>query len=105
MNSLLQAAGLLRRLPFHSSSLSRDRISGVRAALLSVAFALAASGCATSTTADCGEDWYTHGWRDGRYGAFAQAELYARRCAAVDATEYNRGWRDGNSARPGLGGM
>ena len=103
MSSLLQAAGLLRRFPFHSSSLSRDRISGVRAAFLSLGFALAAGGCAT--TADCGGDWYGHGWSDGRYGAFAQADLYARRCPAVDAAEYNRGWRDGNSARPSLGGM
>jgi hypothetical protein len=73
------------------------------AAWLTLGFALASSGCAT--TADCGGDWYAHGWRDGRYGAFAQAELYARRCATVDVGEYNRGWRDGAADRPTLGGM
>ena len=68
-----------------------------------LAVALVAGGCAG--TADCGSDWYAHGWRDGRYGAFAQAELYTRRCAGVDVSEYNRGWRDGYSERPTLGGM
>ena len=65
--------------------------------------ALVTAGCATS--ADCGGDWYAHGWKDGRYGAFAQAELYAQRCPAVDASRYNAGWQDGASQRPTLGGM
>ena len=65
--------------------------------------ALALTGCATTT--DCSGGWYSHGWRDGRYGTFAQAELYARRCPAVDVGEYNRGWRDGVNERPTLGGM
>ncbi len=75
----------------------------VHKALLALGCALAIGGCATA--ADCGGDWYAHGWRDGRYGAFAQAELYARRCPGVDASEYNRGWRDGAAERPTLGGM
>ena len=64
---------------------------------------LLVAGCAG--TADCGGDWYTRGWSDGRFGAFAQADLYARRCPGLDADAYNRGWRDGNAARPALGGM
>ena len=75
---------------------SRDRISGIRAPLSFLAAALLAAGCAS--TADCGGDWYTRGWSDGRYGAFAQADLYARRCPGVDADAYNKGWRDGNAA-------
>jgi len=82
---------------------SRGRISGIRAPFLFLGAALLAAGCAS--TADCGGDWYTRGWSDGRYGAFAQADLYARRCPGVDADAYNRGWRDGNAARPSLGGM
>ncbi len=58
-----------------------------------------------ASTADCGSDWYAKGWSDGRFGAFAQADLYARRCPSVDADAYNKGWRDGNAARPSLGGM
>ena len=77
--------------------------SMVRAGFPFVAAALLVAGCAS--TADCGGDWYTRGWSDGRFGAFAQADLYARRCPVVDADAYNRGWRDGNAARPSLGGM
>ena len=71
--------------------------------LVAASFLLAIAGCAS--TADCTSDWYTKGWTDGRYGSFAQADLYAKRCPGVDAEAYNRGWRDGNSARPSLGGM
>ena len=72
-------------------------------ALVSLAAVLLAAGCAS--TADCTGDWYGHGWSDGRYGTFAQADLYARRCPEVDADAYNRGWRDGNAARPTIGGL
>ena len=58
-------------------------------------------GCAT--TADCDSDSYQLGWRDGRYGSFPQAELYAKRCPGIDVGRYNEGWRDGNSARPSVG--
>jgi hypothetical protein len=81
----------------------RRILSGMRAPFLILGAALLVAGC--GTTADCGSDWYTKGWSDGRYGAFAQADLYARRCPGVDADAYNKGWRDGNSARPALGGM
>ena len=73
------------------------------AAILSFAAVLLAAGCAS--TADCTADWYSHGWSDGRYGRFAQADLYAGRCSGVDADAYNRGWRDGNAARPTIGGL
>ena len=78
------------------------------ARLLSAAFgmllgALVVAGCAS--TMDCSGDWYARGWSDGRFGAFAQADLYARRCPGIDADAYNKGWRDGNAARPSLGGM
>jgi hypothetical protein len=71
--------------------------------VLSLGAALVAAGCAS--TADCGGDWYTRGWSDGRYGAFAQADLYAQRCSTVDANAYNKGWHDGYAARPTSGGM
>jgi hypothetical protein len=77
--------------------------SRLSAALLAFVAALCVVGCASS--ADCGGDWYSQGWSDGRYGAFAQADLYARRCPVVDADAYNRGWRDGNAARPTIGGL
>jgi len=75
----------------------------VRALLLFGGIAALAAGCAT--TADCSSDWYSKGWSDGRFGAFAQADLYAKRCPGVDTDAYNRGWREGNAARPALGGM
>ena len=76
----------------------------VRTLFSLVGIALLAAGCAT--TADCStSDWYGKGWSDGRFGSFAQADLYAKRCPGVDVDAYNKGWRDGNSARPSLGGM
>jgi hypothetical protein len=77
--------------------------AGLSRTFLSLAALLVAAGCAG--TADCGGDWYTRGWSDGRYGAFAQADLYARRCPTVDADAYNKGWYDGHAARPTSGGM
>jgi hypothetical protein len=44
----------------------------MRAPFLILGAALLVAGC--GTTADCGSDWYTKGWSDGRYGAFAQAD-------------------------------
>jgi len=73
----------------------------VLAALMLLGCATAA-GCATD--ADCGSDWYATGWRDGRFGSFAQADLYARRCPGVDAAAYNRGFQDGERERPSRGG-
>jgi hypothetical protein len=64
----------------------------------SLLLAAAAAGCAG--TSDCGGDWYAIGQRDGRLGATPQAELYARRCPAVDSERYGEGWRDGFDQRP-----
>jgi hypothetical protein len=66
--------------------------------VLSVACAAALAGCATA--GDCGGNWYATGQRDGRLGATPQADLYARRCPAVDAQRYGDGWRDGFGQRP-----
>ena len=74
----------------------------LRTVVIALAGALTSAGCATS---DCGSDWYSTGRSDGRVGTFAQADVYARRCPAVNTAEYNRGWRDGASERPSLGGM
>ena len=71
--------------------------------LLTAAFTLTVAGCAS--TGDCGGDWYAKGFSDGRFGTFAQADLYARRCRGVDVEAYNTGWREGNASRPTLGGM
>lgn len=99
MEHRLSAAGLLLRAPFLLFlSLSRNRIPEVRAAFLFLPLALAMAGCATS--GDCSGDWYAIGQRDGRLGANPQAELYAQRCAAVDAGRYRDGWRDGFAQRP-----
>ncbi|HZE61862.1 MAG TPA: hypothetical protein VE085_15060 [Burkholderiales bacterium] len=75
----------------------------MRATFLFLGAALLLAGCATG--ADCPDDWYARGWSDGRYGALAQGDLYARRCAGVDVAAYNTGWRDGQTAKPTLGGM
>jgi hypothetical protein len=72
-------------------------------ALVTAAFTLTVVGCAS--TRDCDGDWYAKGWSDGRFGTFAQADLYARRCPGVDGDAYNRGWRDGYASRPTMGGM
>ena len=49
---------------------------------------------------DCGPDWRATGQRDGRLGAQAQADNYARRCGvAVDAAQYDAGWREGLAER------
>lgn len=102
IHQLFKAAGLLRRSPLlsPSSSLSRNRTSGVRAALLSLSIALAFGGCAALQ--DCGDDWYAIGQRDGRLGARPQADLYAKQCAAVDADRYDAGWSAGYSQRPNI---
>ena len=68
-----------------------------------IAVALLTAGCASA--ADCTSDWYSKGWSDGRFGSFAQADLYAKRCPGIDSDAYNKGWRDGNASRPALGGM
>jgi len=67
------------------------------------ACAVLVAGC--GTLSDCGGDWYDVGQRDGRVGTFAQPDLYARRCPAVDVERYNAGYRAGISGRPNLGGM
>ena len=74
-----------------------------RAVLPALTAVLVMAGCAS--TGDCSGDWYGHGWSDGRYGTFAQADLYARHCPGIDADAYNRGWRDGSAARPTVGGL
>jgi hypothetical protein len=60
-----------------------------------------AGGCAVINAADCGPDWYSTGKRDGRLGAYSQAELYAARCAGpVDTARYMDGWQAGLYERP-----
>ena len=70
----------------------------MKTAFLCLGFAVAAAACATS--GDCSGDWYGIGQRDGRLGATPQAELYAKRCSAVDAEKYAEGWRSGYGQRP-----
>lgn len=73
------------------------KAGGVAAVLI----AALASGCASTTAADCGGDWYAVGARDGRLGARPQADIYEARCAArVDATRYMNGWEAGFAERP-----
>jgi hypothetical protein len=73
-------------------------MNSLQLAFLSLAYAATLAGCATSS--DCGGDWYATGQRDGRLGATPQADLYARRCPAVDAERYGEGWRNGFAQRP-----
>lgn len=78
---------------------SAPTLSLMKTLLLLAASTAFVSGCATSS--DCGNDWYSTGQRDGRAGAFPQADLYARRCGgAVNVEKYNAGYRDGYSERP-----
>lgn len=69
-----------------------------RLAILAVA---ALSGCAGTDSADCSGDWYAIGRRDGRIGAYSQAERYAKRCGVpVDVQRYEEGHRAGSAERP-----
>lgn len=66
--------------------------------------ALILSGCAGVVSSECeAGDWYEVGRRDGRMGAWPQAELYSQRCGAqtkVDRARYAEGWRRGSSEQP-----
>jgi hypothetical protein len=75
----------------------------MRTTFLLLGAALLVSGCASSV--NCPEDWYARGWSDGRFGALAQGNRYAGRCTGADVAAYDRGWRDGQAAKPTLGGM
>ena len=69
-----------------------------RLALLAV---IALSACAGAESSDCSGDWYSIGKRDGRMGAFSQAERYAKRCGVpVDVQRYEEGFRAGSAERP-----
>ena len=70
----------------------------MKTSLLLLALSALLAGCATAS--ECAGDWYSIGQRDGRFGAFAQADLYAQRCGAVDVEKYDAGYRDGYAARP-----
>ena len=70
-----------------------------RAAVLAAA-ALAVAGCASIATDECKSDAYQVGLRDGRIGAYSQADAYATRCSAFDRSRYTEGWRDGVAQRP-----
>jgi hypothetical protein len=49
---------------------------------------------------DCASDWFEIGKRDGRIGAYSQADRYAARCgAAVDRERYEQGHRAGSAER------
>ena len=69
-----------------------------------VVFAASAAlvaGCAELVSADCGGDAYQIGRRDGRIGAYEQAERYSARCGPqFDPARYAAGWRDGLADRP-----
>lgn len=69
--------------------------------LLAITCFIAVAGCAGLGSADCGPDWHAIGQRDGRLGAYPQAEAYARRCGVeVDSAAYQRGWQEGFGMRP-----
>jgi hypothetical protein len=59
------------------------------------------SGCAGAGGVDCAADWFEIGKRDGRIGAYSQADRYAARCgAALDRERYEQGHRAGSAERP-----
>ncbi len=65
--------------------------------------ALLLAGCAALVQDECTADAYQVGKRDGRLGAYAQADAYAARCGSrgrFDASRYMEGWRDGLAERP-----
>ena len=67
------------------------------------AAALLLAGCAALAENECTADSYQIGKRDGRIGAYAQADAYAARCGArsrFEASRYLDGWRDGWAERP-----
>jgi hypothetical protein len=72
----------------------------LRLLLLISASALAASGCAGFSAAECrGADWYDLGFRDAIYGLQPQDQVYAHGCdpqgVKVDQARYGQGWREG----------
>ena len=67
------------------------------------AAALVLQGCAAIAVDECTADSYQVGRRDGRIGAYSQADAYAQRCGTrggFDASRYLEGWRDGWADRP-----
>jgi len=75
----------------------------MKSIVLSSAGAILISGCAALAVDDCKADPYEVGRRDGRVGAYAQAENYSARCAGrarFDVDRYLEGWRDGLADRP-----
>lgn len=75
---------------------SRRNVLGILAAV-----ALFLAGCAALVEKECTADSYQIGKRDGRIGAYAQADRYAARCGGrFSASRYMDGWRDGFAERP-----
>ena len=71
--------------------------------LAASAGALLVAGCAAIGIDECTADSYQVGRRDGRIGAYSQADAYAARCRAqgrFDVQRYLEGWRDGWADRP-----
>lgn len=75
----------------------------MKSIVLASASAILISGCAALAVDECAADPYQLGRRDGRIGAYAQAESYSARCAGparFDVNRYLEGWRDGLADRP-----
>lgn len=73
----------------------------MRLALILAASSALLAACAGIVAGDCSGDAYQTGRRDGRIGAYAQADRYAARCGPqFDSARYTAGWRDGLADRP-----
>src|SRR5580765_849309 len=81
----------------------RMTLPSMKLSLLLLASITLLSSCVTAS--ECAGDWYSIGLRDGRFGVFAQADIYARRCGVVDTEKYNAGYRDGYASRPNPVGL
>lgn len=69
--------------------------------LLTILCATALIGGCAHFADDCSTDAYGLGQRDGRLGAYSQADHHAQRCTApFDRARYDAGWRAGFSERP-----
>ena len=78
-------------------------MNGIKTAASRGGAALLVAGCAGIAADECTTDSYQLGRRDGRIGAYAQADAYAARCgtrARFDTQRYLDGWRDGSAERP-----
>jgi hypothetical protein len=59
--------------------------------------ALLLAGCEHIGVTEChGQNWYRHGLDDGKAGAKAERERYAKSCGAdFDAKRYQQGYDEG----------